>query len=365
MDLRKRSAAPAAHRPAGDNQDGAGRGSQVHRKELVDQGRRSGGVPERICEAPFLSLEVRRGAETGGPAPAMTKADMLRNLIERILAGPVLVLLSRLFLILAAAILLDNGRPVFFRQLRVGREGRPFRLLKFRSMRGGAPGPQVTASTDPRITRIGGVLRKYKLDELPQLWNVLAGDMSLVGPRPEVPKFVDLASGTWQKVLAVRPGITDLPTLIFRDEERVLTGREDAEQYYRDVILPQKLMLSMVFLEHRGIWLDLKLIALTLYYACFPSRFDAARVRSRFQWMDGGGSVLLIGTFLSGRGGSRGVCEDLAERLSTRGWLVITASAKLGRISRVADMLLTTWRNRRLYGAAQVDVYSGPAFVWA
>ena len=154
------------------------------------------------------------------------------------------------FLLIALLIRIEDGGPVFFRQTRVGRNGRFFQLLKFRSMRVNSPGTSITAATDTRITRVGRVLRHYKLDELPQLWNVLTRDMSLIGPRPEVPEYVDLNDSTWRDVLGFRPGITDLASLIYRDEEQVLArGSNDLDRYYREVILPEKLSLNLQYCE--------------------------------------------------------------------------------------------------------------------
>ncbi len=126
----------------------------------------------------------------------------------------------------AVAIVATSGWPVFFRQTRVGRDGKPFTLVKLRSMRASTEGPQVTARRDPRVTAVGTLLRRTKLDELPELWNVLRGDMSFVGPRPEVPGYVDLANPVWARVLKARPGLTDPVTVRLRDEEALMDGVE-------------------------------------------------------------------------------------------------------------------------------------------
>jgi lipopolysaccharide/colanic/teichoic acid biosynthesis glycosyltransferase len=190
-----------------------------------------------------------------------------------------LVVLSPVFFILAVAIVLDSGWPVFFRQSRVGRDGRLFSLLKFRSMRTDPSGDQITRSGDDRITGVGRFLRKYKLDELPQLWNVVNGDMSLVGPRPEVVAFVDLTNPVWQRVLSVRPGITDLATLLYRNEEELLAGARDVEAEYRQRILPNKLAVNLEYLGVRNPWIDLKLVLLTIGYSFVPARLNAQRIR--------------------------------------------------------------------------------------
>src|SRR4029077_14920049 len=139
---------------------------------------------------------------------------------------------------MAAVVLWDDGRPAFYSQTRVGRGGRPFRIWKFRSMRAGSQGSVITAAGDRRVTRAGAVLRRLKLDELPQLFNVLKGDMSLAGPRPEVPEYVELEAPVWQAVLQVRPGVTDLATLLFRHEEKLLGAARDPNTFYRETVLP-------------------------------------------------------------------------------------------------------------------------------
>jgi lipopolysaccharide/colanic/teichoic acid biosynthesis glycosyltransferase len=202
--------------------------------------------------------------------------------VDRTVAAAGLIILSPVLAVIAAAVALQGGLPVLFRQERVGRYGRTFRLVKFRSMRDAVPGVRVTARGDARVTRIGRVLRKYKLDELPQLWNVLRGEMSLVGPRPEVPCFVDLERPAWKRVLAVKPGLTDLATLIHRDEEALLGVQADPEEYYRNVLLPAKMDLSLSYIDSSNIWTDLKLIVCTVYFSICPQRFEPAVVRRIF-----------------------------------------------------------------------------------
>ena len=190
-----------------------------------------------------------------------------------------LLLLAPVLAALAVAILWDDGAPVFFGQTRVGRKGKPFRIWKFRTMRTGSQGTVITAAGDPRVTRAGAVLRRCKLDELPQLFNVLKGDMSLVGPRPEVPEYVQLEAPIWQAVLQVRPGVTDLATLLYRDEEKLLGASDDPNAFYREIVLPAKLRLNLGYLRSRSFLRDLKLILLTIRYSLFPARFDQDLIR--------------------------------------------------------------------------------------
>jgi lipopolysaccharide/colanic/teichoic acid biosynthesis glycosyltransferase len=146
-------------------------------------------------------------------------------------------------------------------------------------MRAGSTGSAITAGGDDRITRAGAILRKYKLDELPQLFNVLKGEMSLVGPRPEVPEFVQLESPVWQRVLKVRPGITDLATLVYRDEEQILATSPEPAIYYRQAVLPAKLRLNEEYLPARSFGRDLKLIFLTIRYSLFAQEFDPKLIK--------------------------------------------------------------------------------------
>lgn len=195
---------------------------------------------------------------------------MLKAAFDRLAAAAGLLALAPALAAVALAIALEDGLPVLFRQTRVGRRGRPFRLVKFRSMRAGAPGTRITAGGDPRVTRVGAWLRRYKIDELPQLWNVLAGDLSLVGPRPEIPPFVDVGDPAWRAVLEVKPGMTDPASLRYRREEDLLAVVRDPEQYYRERILPAKLALNLEYIRTRTFWGDLKLIGRTVQ-ACAKS----------------------------------------------------------------------------------------------
>ena len=192
---------------------------------------------------------------------------MIKRLFDIVIAGLSLLLLSPLLLAIAAWIKLDSPGPVFFRQERVGRGGVLFRIHKFRTMCSDAPaiGPQITVGDDPRITRAGRFLRRAKLDELPQLIDVLAGTMSVVGPRPEVPKYVAMYPAALRdKVLSVRPGITDRASIEFRDENALLAAAADPEREYAEVVLPAKLRYAADYVDHATLGQDLRLLALTI-----------------------------------------------------------------------------------------------------
>lgn len=209
-----------------------------------------------------------------------------RALADRVAAAAALALFAPVMLAAAAAIWLEDGFPVLYRQTRVGRGNRPFRMLKFRSMRKGASGSKVTAAGDARITVVGRVLRRYKLDELPQFWNVVRGEMSIVGPRPEVPDYVDPGEPAWSAVLRYRPGITDLATLLYRNEEEMLAAEPDPDRYYREVLLPSKLALNARYARASSAWSDLKLVLLTLRYSFVPAGFDPAAIERAFPQED-------------------------------------------------------------------------------
>ncbi len=179
---------------------------------------------------------------------------MLKRCFDLLMSGLGLLVLSPLFVLMALWIKCDSKGPVFYRQVRVGRHGKDFRLFKFRSMRVGSDckGLITVGGHDPRITRSGYFIRKYKLDELPQLINVFIGDMSLVGPRPEVRKYVDLYTPEQRHVLDVRPGITDPASIRYRNENELLGAADDPERYYVDVILPDKLRLNLDYVARHS-----------------------------------------------------------------------------------------------------------------
>ena len=177
-----------------------------------------------------------------------------------------LLLLAPVFLLIALGICLESPGPVFFRQERVGKDGIPFRVFKFRTMVVDASlaGPQITAAGDPRVTRVGQFLRRTKLDELPQLLNVWSGEMSLVGPRPEVPSFVALYNDRQREVLSVRPGITDPASIAYADEEKILGAASNIHRAYVEEILPHKLELNLQYIKKMSLLSDLKVIFLTI-----------------------------------------------------------------------------------------------------
>ena len=187
-----------------------------------------------------------------------------------------LVVLSPLLIMIAVAIKLPDGGSPFYRGRRVGLGGRPFRMVKFRTMRPDEErnGITSTANDDLRITKIGKILRKYKLDELPQLLNVLKGDMSLVGPRPEVQRFVDLYTEEEKAILTVRPGLTDWASLWNTDEGAILEGSSDPDRTYLELIRPTKIRLQLAYVHHAGFLTDLRILLLTLAMLVFRMRLQ-------------------------------------------------------------------------------------------
>jgi len=181
-----------------------------------------------------------------------------------------------LMCVIAVAIVATSPGPVIFRQERLGRYGKVFILYKFRTMRIALPGPQVTARDDCRVTTVGSLLRMAKLDELLELWNVIKGDMSLVGPRPEVPRYVDLANPDWKQVLRARPGLTDPVTLKLRNEEALLcTVQGDREKFYIDALQPYKIKGYLEYLERRDWLTDIGVLWQTLLAVLSPGRAPA------------------------------------------------------------------------------------------
>lgn len=192
--------------------------------------------------------------------------NYLKRLCDFSLALIGLVIISPILFFFAFRIKIEDGGPVFYRGVRVGFCGKVFRIFKFRTMLVDAEklGASSTSDDDVRITRIGKLLRKYKLDELPQLINVLVGDMSLVGPRPEVKKFTDLYRDEEKAILAVRPGITDWASLWNSDEGALLKGSVDPDKDYMEKIRPEKIRLQLKYVREKSFWIDIKIIFLTL-----------------------------------------------------------------------------------------------------
>jgi lipopolysaccharide/colanic/teichoic acid biosynthesis glycosyltransferase len=189
----------------------------------------------------------------------------MKRLFDILFSGVMLLLFLPVFIVIAVAISIDSRGGVFFGQVRVGQDGVNFRMWKFRTMRPQAElGGQLTVgSSDRRITRVGYFLRKLKVDELPQLWNVFKGDMSVVGPRPEVPRYVALYTDDQRRVLSIRPGITDYASLQYFSESDLLAASEDPEKTYIEQIMPAKLKLNLEYVSNYGLLEDLKIIALT------------------------------------------------------------------------------------------------------
>lgn len=182
-----------------------------------------------------------------------------------------LIILSPVLIVFAIVIKLGSPGPVFYRGLRAGLNGRPFRIFKFRTMVVEAEkiGGPTTSSDDPRVTEAGSFLRKFKLDELPQLLNVFSGDMSFVGPRPEVPSEVEKYDPEARRLLTVRPGITDYASIKFRNEGEIVKGHPDPHQAYKELIQPEKIRLGLQYVESYSLWEDIKIIFVTMRVVLF------------------------------------------------------------------------------------------------
>lgn len=190
----------------------------------------------------------------------------MKRIFDILVSGVGLILLSPILFFISLWIKLDSKGPVFYRQTRVGRGNRDFRIFKFRSMNTGADkGSLITiGGRDPRITRSGYFIRKYKIDELPQLINVFIGDMSFVGPRPEVRRYVEMYTVEQMQVLSVRPGITDVASIKYRNENEILGSVENPDEYYIRVLMPDKLRLNMEYMDKRTFFSDIKIILITV-----------------------------------------------------------------------------------------------------
>ncbi len=190
----------------------------------------------------------------------------MKRIFDILVSGVGLILLSPILFFISLWIKLDSKGPVFYRQTRVGRGNRDFKIFKFRSMNTGADkGSLITiGGRDPRITRSGYFIRKYKIDELPQLINVFIGDMSFVGPRPEVRRYVEMYTVEQMQVLSVRPGITDVASIKYRNENEILGSVENPDEYYIRVLMPDKLRLNMEYMDKRTFFSDIKIILITV-----------------------------------------------------------------------------------------------------
>lgn len=199
---------------------------------------------------------------------------MLKRFVDIIISITLLVLLSPVMLISAFAVICDTGFPIFYRGPRVGKDGKIFHIIKFRSMVNSdiREGSEVTAHGDQRITRSGKFLRKWKLDEFPQFFNVLRGDMSIVGPRPEAPSYVNHYKDTERDVLKVRPGVTGVTQILFRNEELMLLDVPNPEKYYINVLMHKKLRYDLTYVRCRSFNMDILIVILTVFAIIMPNR---------------------------------------------------------------------------------------------
>jgi lipopolysaccharide/colanic/teichoic acid biosynthesis glycosyltransferase len=190
----------------------------------------------------------------------------MKWIFDRVVSLLGLILLSPLLVIIAILIAIKMpGGPVFFKQKRVGQHGRLFTMIKFRSMKVVHDGSSISVAGESRITPLGAKLRKYKLDELPELWNVLIGDMSFVGPRPDVPGYADRLEGEYREILKLKPGITGPASLKYRNEEEILSSVEDPKKYNDEVIFPDKVRINREYLHNHSFWGDIKIIFKTVF----------------------------------------------------------------------------------------------------
>lgn len=221
-----------------------------------------------------MSVEFQKTYDSGITNAAFPP-EFLSRFFESAAALVALIIFSPLLLACSILIYISSGAGIFFRQKRVGRGGKTFTLYKFRTMRESAGGLRITAENDARITPVGRFLRRAKIDELPQLYNVWRGDMSFVGPRPEVPEMVDPDNPLWREVLSVRPGITDPVTLEFRNEERLLAEVEDKITFYRETVQPYKLKGYLQYLRTKNRLTDWQIVFRTAKCVVLPSRAPA------------------------------------------------------------------------------------------
>jgi lipopolysaccharide/colanic/teichoic acid biosynthesis glycosyltransferase len=202
----------------------------------------------------------------------------LKRSFDFISAFMALLLLMPLLLLVSLLIKLTMPGPVLFRQIRIGFGGRPFTIYKFRSMKVNRSKVSITLSSDNRITPLGRFLRRSKIDELPQLWNILRGDMSVVGPRPDVPGYSDKLQGSDQLLWTVRPGLTGLDSISYPNEESILDQQSDPQKYYDEVLWPEKVRLNLAYIKNRSFWMDIAIIL-----------FTVVRKKPLEKWITGGG----------------------------------------------------------------------------
>ena len=198
----------------------------------------------------------------------------LKRSMDFVVGGIALIVFSPVIAFVAVRIKCEDDGPIFYKAPRVGRDGKPFRMYKFRTMVVNADriGGPSTAADDPRLTHVGHAIRRYKLDEIPQLINVVRGDMSLVGPRPEVQHYVDMYSSEERQILSVRPGITDWASIQYRNEGDILRGAADPEQAYMEKIRPGKIRLGLEYVHRQSLWTDIKILAQTARVVLTPDR---------------------------------------------------------------------------------------------
>lgn len=191
---------------------------------------------------------------------------LMKRLLDIFISFIALIFLSPLLIIISFVIMLSSGRPIFYSQERVGKDWKRFRIIKFRTMVTEADriGPGISSEDDERITKFGKFLRKYKLDELPQLLNVFVGEMSLIGPRPEIPKYAEFYKDDYSKILKLKPGITDYASVNYRNEAALLNGKSEGESFYLTKILPEKISLYKKYLRDASFTTDLKIILSTI-----------------------------------------------------------------------------------------------------
>jgi lipopolysaccharide/colanic/teichoic acid biosynthesis glycosyltransferase len=233
---------------------------------------------QQLCDTAKQDISKAVKIERGAAAGEGFYAKYGKRAFDLASSAVGLVLLAPLLAMVACCIKLTSRGPVLYRQIRIGRNGRPFSILKFRSMaeRASAEDRSITVAGDPRVTKIGKLLRRYKIDELPQLWNVLRGDMSLVGPRPEVPIYISYYTPEQRTVLSARPGITDPASLAYRHEEELLATHCEPERFYRTEILPDKLARNRAYLRNVTLQNDLVIILETMGSAFLISKNSSA-----------------------------------------------------------------------------------------